>query len=70
MKLTQIKYAITAAASYRSSHTATASLQSDCMGRSRDSDCSAAPQVKAVRVDGSQLTQQGDILVIIEPSEE
>ncbi|CAK0782570.1 hypothetical protein CVIRNUC_005782 [Coccomyxa viridis] len=30
----------------------------------------AAGQVKAVRVEGSQLTQQGDILVVIEPSEE
>ncbi len=28
------------------------------------------PQVKAVRVEGSQLVQQGDTLVIIEPSEE
>ena len=27
-------------------------------------------QVKAVRVEGSQLTQQGDVLLIIEPSEE
>ena len=30
----------------------------------------ACPQVKAVRVEGSQLVQQGDVLVIIEPSEE
>ena len=27
-------------------------------------------QVKAVRVEGSQLTQQGDVLVVLEPSEE
>jgi hypothetical protein len=27
-------------------------------------------QVKAVRVEGSQLTQQGDVLVVLEPTEE
>lgn len=27
------------------------------------------PQVKAVRVEGSQLTQQGDVLVVIDPEE-
>ena len=32
--------------------------------------CHAGVQVKAVRVEGSQLTQQGDVLVILEPSEE
>lgn len=42
------------------------------IGISAEMQCAACAclQVKAVRVEGSQLVQQGDTLVIIEPSEE